>query len=131
MATFTSCVNNNMCCIRLVVNHSEISNSKYSCLMTLFLVKRRKKVSGEQTIIPKLCLIPTYVPYKGILLDWETSVLQETLHTLALYPETEDENPGFVIEQDQSQDECPYCFCKPCFTNEQTIYQYQVIKAVL
>ena len=35
MATFTSCVNNNMCCIRLVVNHSEISNSKYSCLMTL------------------------------------------------------------------------------------------------
>jgi hypothetical protein len=32
-------------------------------------VKRRKKVSGEQTIIPKLCLIPTYVPYKGILLD--------------------------------------------------------------
>ena len=35
MATFTSCVNNNMCCIRLAVNHSEISNSKYSCLMTL------------------------------------------------------------------------------------------------
>jgi hypothetical protein len=25
-------------------------------------------------------------PYKRILLDWETSVLQETLHTLALYP---------------------------------------------
>jgi hypothetical protein len=24
--------------------------------------------------------------------------------------ETEDENPGFVIEQDQSQDECPYCY---------------------
>ena len=35
MATFTSCVNNNMCCICLVVNHSVISNSKYSCLMTL------------------------------------------------------------------------------------------------
>jgi hypothetical protein len=33
--------------------------------------------------------------------------------------ETEDENPGFVIEQDQSQNECPYCFCKPCITNEQ------------
>ena len=35
MAACTSCVNNNMCCIRLVVNHSVISNSKYSCLMTL------------------------------------------------------------------------------------------------
>jgi hypothetical protein len=41
---------------------------------------------------------------------------------LALYPfcvSHISENPGFVIKQDQSQDECPYCFCKPCFTNEQ------------
>jgi hypothetical protein len=39
--------------------------------------------------------------------------------TESMETETEDENPGFVIEQDQSQNECPYCFCKPCITNEQ------------
>jgi hypothetical protein len=30
--------------------------------------------------------------------------------TESMETETEDENPGFVIEQDQSQNECPYCF---------------------
>ena len=39
--------------------------------------------------------------------------------TESMETDTEDENPGFVIEQDQSQDECPYCFCKSCITNEQ------------
>jgi hypothetical protein len=29
--------------------------------------------------------------------------------TESMETDTEDENPGFVIEQDQSQDECPYC----------------------
>jgi hypothetical protein len=44
-----------------------------------------------------------------------------TVHKQKLWTDTEDENYGFVIEQDQSQDECPYCFCKPCITNEQNI----------
>ncbi len=26
--------------------------------------------------------------------------------------------PNFHIAQDESQDECPYCYCRPCITNE-------------
>ncbi|CAC5410207.1 unnamed protein product [Mytilus coruscus] len=31
----------------------------------------------------------------------------------------DDDQPGFVIQQDPSQVECRYCFCKPCITDEQ------------
>jgi len=31
----------------------------------------------------------------------------------------EGDNPEFVIPPDTSQEECQYCFCRPCITNEQ------------
>ena len=31
----------------------------------------------------------------------------------------EDDNPEFVIPPDISEEECQYCFCRPCITNEQ------------
>ena len=31
----------------------------------------------------------------------------------------EDDNPEFVIPPDTLQEECQYCFCSPCITNEQ------------
>ena len=30
-----------------------------------------------------------------------------------------DEESGFVIPQDITQNECPQCFCRPCITSEQ------------
>jgi hypothetical protein len=47
--------------------------------------------------------------------------------TESMETETEDENPGFVIEQDQSQNECPYCFCKPSITNEQNSQKFFIV----
>ncbi|CAG2188780.1 unnamed protein product [Mytilus edulis] len=31
----------------------------------------------------------------------------------------DDDQPGFVIQQDPSKEECRYCFCKPCITDDQ------------
>jgi hypothetical protein len=31
----------------------------------------------------------------------------------------EDDNSEFAIPPDTSQEECQYCFCRPCITNEQ------------
>ncbi|CAG2205328.1 unnamed protein product [Mytilus edulis] len=32
----------------------------------------------------------------------------------------DNDQPGFVIRQDPSKEECRYCFCKPCITDDQT-----------
>jgi hypothetical protein len=48
-------------------------------LQNVILLKKRI-CRKEKTIIPKLYLIPTFVPYKGILLDWETSLTRDTTH---------------------------------------------------
>ena len=33
--------------------------------------------------------------------------------------ESDPEGDPFVIRQSQDKTECPYCFCRPCITNEQ------------
>jgi len=55
--------------------------------------------------------------------DWEYEeilVQQRTgeLPTQDQQGEEENYNPGFIIEQDHTENECAYCLCKPCITHE-------------
>ena len=52
--------------------------------------------------------------------DWDFKEVSTNHNNNIPDTENTEENSGnFFIEQDQEADECPFCLCRPCITNEQ------------
>ena len=55
--------------------------------------------------------------------DYEEVSLEELVEQSSAHHQDDEDGdeydiPGFVIEQDSTAEECPYCFSRPCITNE-------------
>ncbi|CAG2245020.1 unnamed protein product [Mytilus edulis] len=91
-------------------NVSENSKKYTGTLTGSVPVGSKMKMHLSDEMYSKLITTVKFKPSKCL---WKTTQTDNNEE------DEDDDQPGFVIQQDPSKEECRYCFCKPCITDDQ------------